>query len=150
MHDKFMFSNGQALSTLDSTGVISTNIFDMEYDNSDNLIKADQTVHFWLNVILLSIASTGADEGMYIKLIESDATNGGTPSYLGIIQLLEAEMVTGNAFSIGVTKNLTKRYISVWYMAHTSSLSGANSVDAWPSEGPEHPSPTYRCQKRPA
>lgn len=149
MHDKFMFSNNQDLSTLDSTGVISTNFFDMEYDNAGNLIKVDQMVHCWLNVILLSIASTSANEGMYIKLIESDATAGTTPSYLGVIQLLETEMVTGNAFSIGVTKNLTKRYLSVWYMAHTSSLNGANTIDAWISEGPERPSPNYRNQKRP-
>ena len=149
MHDKFMFSDAQALSTLDSTGVISTNIFDMEYDNNDVLISADQMVNCWLNIILTSIASASANEGMYIKLIESDATNGGTPSYVGVIQLLEAEMVTGNQFCIGVSKQLTKRYLSVWYMAHTNSLDGANAVDAWISEGPLT-SPTYRCQKRPA
>ena len=149
MQDKFVFSDSQALGALDGTGVISTHYFDLEYDEADNLIKADQMIHCWLNVILTSIASTGADEGMYIKLIESDATAGTTPSYLGVIQLLEAEMVTGNMFSIGVSKQLTKRYLSVWYMAHTSALTGANAVDAWIAEGPIT-SPTYRCQKRPA
>lgn len=149
MEDKFVFSDAQALSTLNSTGVISANYFDLEYDEADNLIKADQMIHCWLNVILTSIASTSANEGMYIKLIESDATAGTTPSYLGVIQLLEAEMVTGNMFCIGVAKQLTKRYLSVWYMAHTTALDGANAVDAWISEGPLT-SPTYRCQKRPA
>jgi len=149
MQDKFIFSDAQALSTLDGTGVISTNIFDLEYDENDALIKADQMIHCWLNVILTSIASADADEGMLIKLIESDSTNGATPSYLGVIQLLEAEMVTGNAFCIGVAKQLTKRYLSVWYMATSSALDGANAVDAWISEGPLT-SPTYRCQKRPA
>lgn len=149
MRDKFVFSNAQALATLDSTGVISSNYMDLEYDDAGNLIKADQMLECWLNVILTSIASTAANEGMYIKLIESDATNGGTPSYLGVIQLLEAEMVTGNMFCIGVSKQLTKRYLSVWYMAHTNSLDGANACDAWISEQPIT-SPTYRCQKRPA
>lgn len=149
MHDRFEFSNGQDLSTLDSTGVISDNIYDLEYDNADALIKADQMIECWLNVSLLSIASTAANEGMYIKLIESDSANGSTPSYLGVIQLLEAEMVTGNMYCIGVSKQLTKRYLSVWYMAHTNSLDGANTVDAWITEHPMT-SPTYRCQKRPA
>lgn len=149
MQDKFLFSDAQALSTLDSTGVKSTDIFDMEYDAAGNLITADQYIHCWLNVILTSIASTSADEGMYIKLVESAAVALTSPRYIGSIQLLEAEMVTGNMYSIGVCKQLTLRYVGVWYMAHTSSLDGANAVDAWISEGPLT-SPTYRNQKRPS
>lgn len=148
MHDKFMFSDAQALSTLDGTGVKSTDIYDMEYDAEGNLITTDGYVHCWLNVILTSIASTAADEGMYIKLVESAAVALTSPRYLGVIQLLETEMVTGNMYSIGVCKQLTLRYVGVWYMAHTTPLDGANAVEAWISEGPLT-SPTYRCQKRP-
>ena len=149
MQDKFVFSDAQALSTLDGTGVRSTDVFDMEYDANAVLIKAGQYMHCWLNVILTSIASTAADEGMYIKLVESAAAALTSPRYLGSIQLLETEMVTGNMYSIGVCKQLTLRYVGVWYMAHTTALDGANAVDAWISEGPLT-SPTYRCQKRPA
>jgi hypothetical protein len=149
MLDKFMFSNSQALSTLDSTGVISSNYFDLEYDDAGVLIKEDQMVEFWLNVRLISFANTAGDEGMEIQLIESDATAGTTPSYVGVIRLLQAEMVSGNQFSIGVSKQLTKRYLGVWYMAKSTSLNGANSIDAWPSTAPLT-SPSFRCQKKPA
>jgi len=149
MFDKFMFSNSQALGTLDSTGVISTNYHDLEYDDAGVIIKADQMVECWLNVRLISFANTAGDEGMQIQLIESDATNGGTPSYLGIIRLLQAEMVSGNQFSIGVSKQCTKRYLSVWYLAQSTSLDGANAIDAWISTHPLT-SPTFRCQKKPA
>ena len=117
MYDKFVFSDAQALATLDSTGVISSNYWDLEYDDSSTLIRADQQVTGWLNVILTSIANTGGDEGMYIWIIESDSTDGSTPSYLGGIRLLQAEIATGNQFSIGVNKKCSKRYMSVWYMA---------------------------------
>lgn len=149
MHDKFMFSDAQALSALDTTGLKSTDIYDMEYDTAGNLITTDGFMHCWLNVILTSIASTAADSGMYIKLVESAAEALTSPRYLGVIQLLETEMVTGNMYCIGVAKQLTLRYVGVWYMAHTQNLDGANAVEAWISEGPLT-SPTYRCQKRPS
>jgi hypothetical protein len=149
MFDKFVFSNGQALGALDGTGVISTNYLDMEYDDAGSLIKTDAMVECWLNFVILSTTNAGGTEGMQIQLIESDATAGTTPSYLGIIRLLLAEIAAGNMFSIGISKQCTKRYLSVWYLATSTALTLLTSVDAWISTAPLT-SPTYRCQKKPA
>jgi len=149
MYDKFIFSNSQALATLDSTGVISSNYLDMEYDDSNVLIKADQMVECWLNVLIVATTNTGGDEGMMFQLIASDATAGTSPEYLGIIRLLQAEIVAGYKFSIGVSKKCTKRYLSVWNIAVNTSLNGATAVDSQISVAPWS-SPNKRIQQKPA
>ena len=142
MREKFVFSDGQSLSNVDSTGVISTNIMDLEED-----VTVDQQVLGWLNICFRSAVVSGLTEGMYIDFRTSDATNGGTPTYLGVIQLLAAEVVAGAKFSIGVCKASLKKYLSVWYRAHTTANTGAIVVDAYFSEQPE--GPELRIQKKP-
>ena len=143
MRDKFVFSDGQSLSSPDSTGVISTNILDLEEG-----VTVDQQVVGWLNICFRSATISGLTEGMYIDLRTSDATNGGTPNYLGVIQLLAAEVAAGAKFSIGVCKSNLKKYLSVWYRAHTTANTGAIVVDAYFSEQPE--GPELRIQKKPS
>jgi hypothetical protein len=149
MFDKFQFSDGQDLATLDATGVISDGYWDIEKDDAGNELAVDGMIEGWLNIRLLSIANDAATAGMYISLIESDATAGTTPSYLGVLQLLPAEIKSGNQFSIGVSKQLTKRYLSVWYKRITADFTNANTIEAWFSTG-ALTSPTFRSQKRPS
>lgn len=150
MRDKFVFSDGQDLSACDSTGKISTNWYDLEYDDSDVLIKTAMMVECWLHIHILTCTQTLANEGWIARLIESASTNGSSPRYLGGIILLEAEMVAGNHYCIGVSKQCTLRYLSVWYAAFSTAVAdGVFTVDAWIDDSPST-SPTYRCQKRPA
>ena len=148
MFDKFQFSDAQDLATLDATGVISTGYWDIEYDDAGVVIAEDGFIEGWLNIRLLSIANGAATAGMYISLIESAATAGTIPSYLGVLQLFPAEIASGNQFSIGVSKQLTKRYVSVWYKRVTADFTNANTIETWFTTGPLS-SPNFRNQKRP-
>lgn len=132
MTDKFVFSNGQALSTLNSTGVVSSNIWDLEEDS-----VTDGQVMGWINGIILSSTNAGGAEGLVIQMRSSDNTNmSATPLYLGGIRLTQAEIVTGHRFSFGINKMVLKKYVSIWYNAFSSSLDNATGVDCWFSEQP--------------
>ena len=125
--EKFVFSNGQALGTLNSTGVISTNIWDLEEG-----VSVDQMVIGWVNgIILSSTNSAGGTEGLIIEVRSSDAEAlATTPMYLGARTLMSSEIVTGFRFSIGIYATALKKYLGVWYRAFNTSLDGATSVDA--------------------
>jgi len=143
MRDAFEFSNAQALATLDSTGVVSTNIWDLEED-----AVTDGQVYGWLNVKILSTTNTGGDSGLYIELRSADNTNmSTTPIYLGAALLTQAEIVAGAVVSIGVRKSNCEKYIGVWYKTVSESLTGATAVDAWFSQAPAG---ELRIQKKPS
>jgi hypothetical protein len=132
MFDDFQFSNGQALSTLNSTGVTSTNYWDLEEG-----VSTDQMVIGWINGIILSTTSTGGDSGLIIEVRSSDATTlATTPMYLGARTLLQSEIVAGFKFSIGIYACKVKKYLGTWYRTVNESLTGATAVDAWFSEQP--------------
>lgn len=135
MFDKFRFNDagGQALSTLDITGVVSDNIWDLEEG-----VAVDQQILGWINGIILSSSnSSGGAEGLVIMMRSSDVdTLATTPLYLGGIRLTQAEIVAGHRFSFGINKMLLKKYAAIWYNAFSSSLDGATSVDCWFSEQP--------------
>lgn len=131
MRDKFIFSDGDDLTTLNSTGIISTNIWDFEED-----AIADGMIMGWLNVHINSTDNTGAAEGIDIQFRASDNVNGSSPEYLGCIKLLQAEIAAGGAFCVGVCRYLTLRYLSVWYKADTNAMNGNTLVDAWFSQHP--------------
>jgi len=149
MRDKFIFSNAQDLGSLANTGVKSTDWYDLEYDDSDVLIKADMMVECWVHINILTCTQTSGNEGLFIWVVESAATALTSPRHLGGILLLEAELVAGNMYNIGVSKQCTLRYMGIWYQAHTSTMNNATTIDAWMDDSPST-SPTYRCQKRPA
>lgn len=132
MRDKFIFSDGQDLSTLDSTGVVSENIWDLEED-----AVTDHQVVGWINFIVLATTNTGGDEGLDVELRTSDNTNMSTsPAYLGAHKLIQAEIAAGKAYSFGVCKAALKKYVALWFKAVSTSLDGATTVDAWFSEQP--------------
>ncbi len=133
MEDKFVFADGQALSTLNSTGVVSTNIWDIEED-----AHVDGQVFGWMNVLILSTTNTGGDSGLLFEFRSSDNTNMSTTElYLGIIQIAQSEIVAGRHFSIGVKKSQLKKYVSGWFRAVSQSLDNATGIDCWFSLMPE-------------
>ncbi len=144
MRDKFLFSNGQALGTLNSTGVISSNYWDLEED-----VTTDQMIEGWINIIIISSSNAAGDEGLDIELRSSDSTNGSSPQYLGCHKLIQSEIATGNRFSFGVSKHTLHKYLMLWYKAVSTSLDGATSIEAWFALGPIT-SPTLELQKRPS
>lgn len=133
MEDKFVFADGQDLSTLDSTGEVSDNIWDIEED-----AHVDGQVIGYMNVLILATTNTGGDSGLIFEFRSSDsAAMATTPFYLGIIQILQSEIVAGRHFSIGVTKSQLKKYVSAWPRTVSESLDNATTVDIWFSVMPE-------------
>ena len=153
MRDAFEFSNAQALSTLDSTGVVSTSVWDLEYSNSSVLNQTDMQVVGWLNVKILSTTNTGGDSGMYIHFRSDDtaalshAHSTADETTLGSLFIKKSELVAGATFSLGVCKANLGRYLGLWYEVVSESLTGATAVDAWFSEQPQT---ELRIQKKPS
>lgn len=153
MRDRWTFSNSEDLTALNSTGAISEHLFDLEQDGDSNVIVTDGQIFGWFHVLLLSALNTEGDQGLIIQLRTSDALNGGTPNYLGVIQLLQADILSAACpaeYSIGVLKSNLKRYLHVWYMATNTSLTtvtGSVIVDAWMDEDPHK---EKRIQKKPS
>ena len=133
MHD-FQFSDAQALTTLNSTGVVSDNVFDMELSKSggDTILTNDQVVGV-LNITIPALAGQVAgDEGMTIQLLSNgsaDMTTGDEVE-LGSAHASQAELQAGCVKNIEVTKTLTQKFLGVWYKAHTTTLTTGQTVDA--------------------
>ncbi len=139
MRDKYLFSDAQTMNTggnnLDSTGVVSDDVFDLELDEAaGNTIVADTQVKGVLNVKLTSVgAFTGGGEGLVIDLLASDAAAGTTPDYLGSITISNADLVTGMKKQIEVHEDLDLKFLMAWFRAkNTTITNGVNIVvDCW-------------------
>jgi hypothetical protein len=143
MNDKFQFSDNQTLTNLDSTGVVSTNIWDLEEGAA-----ADQQLVGWLNIVINAVSFTGLTEGLNIEMRSADATNlSTTPTNVvgsGIIPA--AEVVAGAVFCLGVNKANLERYAGVWYKAISTAATGTINVEAHFSN---QPMSAKRLQKKP-
>lgn len=151
MRENFMFSNGQDLGSLASSGVVCTNPFDLELDTlAGNTIIENDQIEAWFCVKILTCTQASGDSGLDIELRENDNADmtTGTPRYLGIIRLIEAELVAGNVYSIKVHKQLSMSFLGAWYKAVNESLDGATTIDCWMHTGPM--SPNDSIQKVPS
>ncbi len=150
MVDKFLFSNGQDLTGLTGTGVVSEHIWDLEQDDSANVIETDGQMVGWLNVTF-GASNAGANEGMWIEL-NSSSDVGGTTDLINLVimRLTDAELTAavGKTFSVGFSKSLVERYISVWYDPISTAMAGtATPVYASYNIAPL---PTRVIQKQPS
>ena len=137
MYDKgFEFSNGQALSTLNSTGVVSANVWDLENRSSGVALgQTDMMVYGWVHFHILS-STNATGKNFRITLVSSStAALTGTLIYLGGIELMIPQIITGNKFSFGVCLHKCEQYLGVWYKAATT-LTGATGVDCKFFPGP--------------
>ncbi len=150
MYDNgFEFSNAQALSTLDSTGVVSSNVWDLE--NSSSGIAMNQTdfmVMGWIHFIILSTTNTTGNNFRVTLVSSSSAALTGTLKYLGGQELLIPDIVAGNKYSFGVSRQKCEQYLGIWYKAATS-LTGATGVDCYFTDGPLTSPNDVANQKRP-
>lgn len=133
MHD-IVFSDAQALTTLDSTGEVSDNVFDMELTKSggDTIIEDDQLVGV-LNITIPAFAGQIAgDEGMDIILYSNDNADmtTGVEVLLGQVHASQAELQAGCVKNIEVIKSLTQKFVGAWYKATSTTLTTGQLVDA--------------------
>jgi hypothetical protein len=150
MRDKFIFSDSQALGTLDTTGVVSTNIFDLEVAASGGAaIITDDQIEGYLNILITAAPTTqtGA-EGMFVDLRTDDTSTlaFGAAVYptdatadehiLGMIHIKEDDMRAGKKWSIKVLHSKMGKYLGVWYRAASTGLATGVTVDAWLSDQP--------------
>jgi len=149
MNDKFMFSDAQALSTLDSTGVVSEHVWDLE--NSASGVAMGQTdfmVYGWVNFIIQSSTNTTGTNFRITLVSSSTAALTGTLEYLGGVELLIPEIITGYTGSFGVCRAHCEQYLGVWYKSATS-LTGATGIECWFSDSPVNSPKGFGMQKRP-
>ena len=128
MRDKFIFSDAQALSTLDSTGVVSTNVFDMELDASGgNTIITNDQVDAYLNVLVTAVPTTNAAaEGYDVQLRQGDNSDMTTGAIiLASIHLEQGDIqaTAGKKFSIRVNARImSTKFLGVWHVATSTSM----------------------------
>ena len=139
MIDNYVFSSGQALGTLNSTGVISSNIWDLEED-----AVTDGQIVGWFNFLIRSTTNTAGGDGLWIEIRTEDETNldwdsatagrigTGTDQHcLGALLIRGNEIAAGAAFAIGVCKADLGKYLGIWYRAANAALDGATAIDAY-------------------
>jgi len=151
MREKDIFSDGQALGALNSTGVVCTNPFDMELDGAaGNVILTDDQIEAVLNVAVLSSTNAAGTQGMDVEIRSSDNNDMTTGAIvLASLHLTKAEIVAGTRKSIKVLASLTQKFLGVWYKATDTSLDNLTSVDCWLSAVPDG-SPNEDIQKIPS
>ena len=133
MHD-FQFSDAQALGALDSTGVVSSNVFDMELTKSggDTIIENDQIVGVVNITIPPNADQVAGDEGVDINLLSNDNADmtTGTEVTLGTCHVSQAELLAGCVKNIEVIASLTQKFIGLWFLATSTTITTGNTVDA--------------------
>lgn len=156
MRDKWLFSDNQDIDDIDSTGVISTNIWDLEYDNADALIVVDQSQIGYLNGVINTYGYTsGGTEGIVVSMVTDDATSLDTAkaSDAGFDRVASKDILlqyiaAGYAFSIPFVCDRLKRYLGAWIAAgSTTFATTVFTIELWFENTPI----TQRnVQKRPA
>lgn len=138
MREKDIFSNGQALGALDSTGVVSTNVFDLELDASGgNTIITNDFLDCWVNCIFTAAPTTQAGvEGMYIEAMASDAAALSTPTVWATKFLAYTLIVAGHKVALRIYAQLALAFFGMWYRAHTTALTTGATIDAWVATAP--------------
>lgn len=146
----YMFSDGQDLSTLDSTGVVSTNVFDQEVDGATNAntILTDDQIDAFFNVLILATTNTGGDEGLRVQLrcdddaalnfgvADQPADGTANEQIVGEIFIKQDDIVAGKKFSTRVKRANLGKYLGAWFKAASTSLNGATTVDCWCGDAP--------------
>jgi len=128
--EKFRFSNGQTIA-VDSTGVVSSNIWDLEENAA-----TDMNLFGWLHVLQLTAITSGGTEGLYIRVQTSDATAlSTTPIVHGMLFLTATQMASPGHYVLGIHVQACKRYAGLWIIAHTTTIVGG-TIDAWWEDGP--------------
>ncbi|MCK5611567.1 hypothetical protein KAR91_57380 [Candidatus Pacearchaeota archaeon] len=128
----FNFSDAQALGALTSTGVVSTNVFDMELDGAagNTIIEDDQLVGV-VNITIPPLAGQTAAEGMNIYLRSGDNSDMVTSAIdLGSVFVSLAEMIAGCVKNIEIHKELTQKFVGLFYDPANSTLVTGQTVDA--------------------
>ncbi len=138
MRDKYMFSDAQALGALTSTGVVSTNVFDMELEEAAGnvIIEDDQLVDVLNLTIPANAGQVAGDSGMNIYLRSGDNNDMVTSAIdLGVVFVSQAELLAGCIKNIKVLKQLTQKFVGVFYDPVSETLTTGNTVDAyWDTE----------------
>lgn len=134
MHDKYVFSDAQALGALSSSGVVSANVFDMELDGSggNTIIEDDQLVGVLNLKFPPNADQVGGASGMNIFLRSADNADmvSSTPVKLGSAFVSEAELKAGAIKSIQVTVALTQKFVGIFYEPVSETITTGNTVDA--------------------
>ena len=143
----FEFSNAQDVETLDSTGIVSAYVWDLENSASGvSMRQTDFMVHGWVNFIILASTNTTGNNFRITLVSSSTEALTGTLKYLGGTELLIPEIITGYRGCFGVHRHTNEQFLGVWYKAATTTT-GATTVDCWFSPWPEQ-SPNDSSQKR--
>lgn len=151
MRDKFLFSDAQALSTLNSTGVVSTNVFDMELDASGgNTIITDDQIEVTFNALIVSSTNTGAASGLDVILRQGDNADMTTGAIeIARVHFTQAEISAGVQKAVKVLASLATKFVGAWIKATSESLDNATGIDVWLSPLPDG-SPNDSIQKVPS
>lgn len=134
----FVFSDAQALGALTTTGVVSSNVFDMELTASGgSTILTDDQLVGELNIIIPALSTQAAAEGMNIYLRSCDNSNMTSSSIdLGSCFVSMAEMVSGCVKNIRVCVPLTQCFVGLFYDPVSTTLTTGQTVDAYFSIAP--------------
>lgn len=149
------FCDAQDFATLDSTGVISDNIIDLEENAA-----TDMMVIGFVNIIITSTTGvTVGAEGMEIAVLTDDAAAltttrtaaGAGYVTVGAITLLGTiDIVAGREFSIPFMRHVCKKYMGLWIKAGSSSFAGTLYLEAYLSTSPIGAGVLQGYQKKPS
>ncbi len=150
MREKFLFSNNQSFLNEDSTGTISTNIWDLEED-----VTTDQMIEGYLNGVITAYAYTsGGEEGLVVSLITDDAVSLDTAktSSVGFDRICSKDLllqylVAGYAFSVPFIHAISKKYLGAWVKAGSTTFVATINIELWFENTPISQN---RLQKRPS
>lgn len=124
------FSDNQDLTTLDSTGEVSDETWDLEENGSDS-ITDDQVVGGVMVTIMDDTSVTDGDEGLLIE-IRTAAAEALASGYevIGARSILAARVIPGTRIFIPVHCDVAQKELGVWYKAVSTSFTGTIYVDA--------------------
>lgn len=126
-------SDSQTFTNTDSTGEISSNMYDLE----ESAITDDQLFGFLNLTVISATLTSGLTEGIHVAVRTDDATDlatakdGAGAGYVevGGIEIPKEEIVAGRQFSIAYLKDIAKRYIGGWVKAVSTQLTGNIVLD---------------------
>ena len=138
MRDSDLFSDAQARTNPDSTGTVSTNVFDLEQNSGATELITDEQIEGYMNVVLTAVSFTsGGTECISLQVRNgdnSDCTTGA--EIIGQLDVPLTKIVAGAKFSVPFRRQICERYLGGWLSAKSTTYTGTITVDAWVDNEP--------------
>jgi len=152
MRENLVLSDNQDFASVNSTGVVTDNVHNVEANSAAVALIADDQGIGYMNVTLNTVPAQStivATQGVVFEVrTDSAAALTTLPEICGAISVIPSKIVAGAKFSVPFRMDVLQTFIGGWVRAYNTAVTGTIYADIHFADTPI--SPNESLQKVPA